>query len=68
MKFIAFIFLTVLNYKTLPTPVYICNSENAKKYHLKAKCKGLSTCQYKIITISLEKVKKQGKTLCNWEK
>lgn len=51
-----------------PDTVYLCNSGNAKKYHLNAKCRGLSNCQYKIIQSSLEKAKKDGKTLCGWEK
>ncbi|RQO72564.1 hypothetical protein DBR40_14740 [Pedobacter sp. KBW01] len=49
------------------TTVYICNSNSAKKYHLKSDCKGLSTCQHKILKTTLEKAKNDGKTLCGWE-
>lgn len=51
-----------------PKTVYVCNSDGAKKYHLKSDCRGLSNCQYKIIETTLDKAKKDGKTLCGWEK
>ena len=47
--------------------VYVCDSSNAKKYHLKEHCRGLSNCTYRTIKITLEKAKKEGKTLCGWE-
>lgn len=47
--------------------VYICNSKNAKKYHLKKNCRGLSACKADIKKLSLEKAKNIGKTLCGWE-
>ncbi|WP_316804721.1 hypothetical protein [Pedobacter nototheniae] len=50
------------------TDVYICNSGKAQKYHYKSNCKGLSSCGYKIVEITLENAKKDGKTLCGWEK
>ena len=50
------------------TTVYICNSGNAKKYHYTSSCRGLSNCTYKIIKVEIEKAKKDGKTLCGWEK
>jgi len=53
---------------TEPTSVYLCNSPGAKKYHLNANCRGLSNCSYKIIKVDIEKAKKDGKTLCGWEK
>lgn len=49
------------------TDVYICNNGNAKRYHNKSDCKGLKTCGYKIVKITLEKAKKDGMTLCKWE-
>lgn len=51
-----------------PNTVYTCNSPNARKYHLKENCRGLSGCQYHIIKTTLEKAQKENKTLCNWEK
>lgn len=51
-----------------PTDVYICNSPKAKKYHLSKTCRGLSNCSYQTVKITLEKAKKDGKTLCGWEK
>jgi len=53
---------------TDPSVVYICNSGNAKKYHLSPDCRGLSNCQHRVVKESLEKAKKEGKTLCKWEK
>ncbi|MBT2562538.1 hypothetical protein [Pedobacter sp. ISL-64] len=48
--------------------VYICNGPGAKKYHYTSNCRGLSNCTYKIIKEEIEKAKKDGKTLCGWEK
>jgi 5-bromo-4-chloroindolyl phosphate hydrolysis protein len=48
--------------------VYVCDSRNAKKYHYSSACRGLSNCSYRIVKITLEEAKKQGKTLCGWEK
>lgn len=53
--------------KASPT-IYLCDSPNAKKYHLKADCRGLSNCTYKIIKTSLEQAKREKKKLCGWEK
>jgi len=52
---------------TTPTIVYLCDSPGAKKYHLSAKCRGLINCSYKISKMTLEKAKKDGKTICKWE-
>lgn len=49
------------------TIVYICDSPNARKYHYKENCRGLSNCNYKIIETTLEKSEKANKTLCRWE-
>ncbi|MGF1922830.1 MAG: hypothetical protein ACQUHE_01525 [Bacteroidia bacterium] len=62
---LLFIFLN--NIGCASTTVYLCDSPNAKKYHYKEKCRGLGNCSYKIITTTLEKAKKSGKTLCGWE-
>lgn len=48
------------------TVAYICMG--AKKYHLNSNCRGLSSCQHKIIKMSLTEAQKSGKTLCRWEK
>jgi 5-bromo-4-chloroindolyl phosphate hydrolysis protein len=47
--------------------VYICKSNDAKKYHYKENCRGLSSCQYKVVKVTLTEAKSQGKTLCGWE-
>jgi len=50
------------------TTVYICNSPGAKKYHYNSNCRGLGNCTYRVVSIEIEKAKKEGKTLCGWEK
>lgn len=65
--FLIILFFLTKTTCTKSTTVYICNSSGAKKYHLKENCKGLSTCQHKILKITLEKAKADGKTLCGWE-
>ena len=52
---------------TAPTIVYVCNSEGGKKFHYSSTCRGLKTCQHKIVQTTLEKAKKDGKTVCKWE-
>lgn len=47
--------------------VYVCDSQNATRYHYKANCRGLSNCKHVIIHISFKDAKKRGKTLCKWE-
>ncbi|HVI46207.1 MAG TPA: hypothetical protein VM802_15130 [Chitinophaga sp.] len=49
------------------TTVYICDNKNVRKYHYRADCRGLSNCQYKIISTTLEKAIRSKKTLCHWE-
>ena len=63
--------LTLLLFGTVrctPTTVYICDSPNATRYHLTAKCRGLSNCSHRIITVTIEKAKSMHLTLCKWER
>lgn len=61
--------LIIINiFNTTAINVYVCGSGKSEKYHLKENCRGLSNCQYKIVKTTLEKVKKDKKTLCKWEK
>jgi 5-bromo-4-chloroindolyl phosphate hydrolysis protein len=48
--------------------VYVCDSRNAVRYHLKEDCRGLSNCTYRVLKVSLEEAKREGKTLCKWER
>jgi len=48
------------------TAAYICTG--AKKYHLNSNCRGLSSCQHKILKMSVAEAQRSGKTLCRWEK
>jgi len=51
-----------------PTIVYVCDSPNATRYHLKQNCRGLSNCSHRIIKMTLEEAVKSHKTLCKWER
>ncbi len=64
---LPFLFLIIATCKETTT-VYLCDSDGGKKYHLRTSCRGLSNCQHKLISVTLEKAKKQGKALCGWEK
>jgi len=70
MKTLSLTIILLINLacKEAPKEVYICNSGKTTKYHLKASCRGLSNCQYKIVKATMEKVKQEKKTLCGWEK
>jgi len=48
--------------------VYICNSTNARKYHINENCRGLKACKHDIVKKSLKNAKALGLTLCGWEK
>lgn len=64
--FLLLFFLFV--HHTGKTTVYLCDSSSAKKYHLNKNCKGLSSCQHRVTTLTLELAQKKGRTLCGWEK
>lgn len=69
MKILSLLIFFVINITCKEsTTVYICNSPGAKKYHYTFGCRGLSNCTYKIVKVDIEKAKKDGKTLCGWEK
>ena len=68
MKMLFLMIAAILLYNAPEVKVYICNSPNATKYHKKASCRGLSSCQFKLVQISLDKAKKEKKVLCAWEK
>jgi len=67
LSLLIFFFANMITCKE-NTAVYICNSPGAKKYHNTSDCRGLSNCTYKIVKVDIEKAKKDGKTLCGWEK
>jgi len=48
--------------------VYYCDSPNAKIYHLKNDCHGLSRCTHRIVDITLNEAKKKKLELCKFEK
>ncbi|MFC4144022.1 hypothetical protein [Pedobacter mendelii] len=62
------LFIITIKYSLAPKEVYICNNGNTKKYHYTSNCRGLSNCSYKIVKSTIDKAKKDGKTLCGWEK
>lgn len=49
------------------TNVYICNSQNGKKYHFTKSCRGLNACKSAIKKMTITEAKEIGKTLCGWE-
>ncbi|PTQ92415.1 hypothetical protein C8P68_11215 [Mucilaginibacter yixingensis] len=61
------LFLLINSACTESTPVYICSSPHATRYHFRENCPGLSNCTYRKVKITLAEAKKQGKTLCHWE-
>jgi hypothetical protein len=69
MKKVLLLLLLVINIScTDSITVYVCNSRNARQYHYKPDCRGLSNCTYRVVKTTIGKAKKQGKTLCSWEK
>ena len=69
MKIILLLVLFSFNQikSTKTTTVYICSSNNAKKYHQNPNCRGLSNCQFKVVKMTLAAVRSKGMTLCKWE-
>lgn len=69
MKKVILIIVVLIfsSFKGTEKNVYICNSENATKYHLSETCRGLNACKHKIIAITESKAKADGLTLCKWE-
>jgi len=67
MKSLFILLILITTFYKSPSNVYICGSGKVDKYHLKENCRGLSNCQYKVVKTTLEKVKKDKKTLCKWE-
>jgi len=49
------------------TPVYVCNSGHAKRYHYRPDCRGLSNCTYTIKQMTRDEACQAGKTLCKFE-
>lgn len=68
MKSFLLALLLFNSVRCAPTTVYICDSPNAIRYHLAAKCRGLSNCSHRIVAVPLEKAKGMHLTLCKWER
>lgn len=67
---LALIFLTTGGtylYRQSST-VYICNGGTGKRYHLNSMCPSLKNCGNNAVSTTLSEAKKNGKTLCGWEK
>ena len=48
--------------------VYICDSANSKKHHLKSNCKGMEKYESDVVKITQEEAVEKGKTeLCGYE-
>lgn len=69
MKTFLLLLLLMTNTTLVPTTtVYVCSGAKGKKYHLRADCRGLSSCQHKVGKMTLAEAQKRGYTLCGWEK
>jgi 5-bromo-4-chloroindolyl phosphate hydrolysis protein len=68
MKPVLLLLLLLANARCAVQTVYVCDSSNAVRYHLKENCRGLRNCSYRVLKITLEEAKREGKTLCKWEK
>jgi hypothetical protein len=70
MKALLFIALLVNGFQCSHNTitVYICESQNAKRYHYKQSCPGLGNCRHRIIKTTLDRAKEDGKTCCGWER
>lgn len=44
--------------------VYICVSENSKRYHCNRNCRGLNNCEHTIREVTVSKAKSLGRTPC----
>jgi len=64
---LAFPWVLLMPLPPPPGSVYICDSQGAKRYHLRKNCNGLRNCKHGIIHISLDSAKKTGRTLCHLE-
>ena len=69
MKKLIFIFAiySIFSFKNDDTTVYLCDSPNAKKYHLSETCRGLNACKHLIIKTTQSKARNIGLALCGWE-
>jgi hypothetical protein len=69
MKTFLLLLLLFINTPRVPTTtVYVCSGAKGKKYHLRADCRGLRSCQHRLIKMTLAEAQKRGLTLCGWEK
>jgi len=68
MKPVLLLLLLLTNPGCADQTVYVCDSRNALRYHLKDNCRGLRNCTYRVLKITLDEAKREGKTLCKWEK
>ncbi|MGL3001366.1 hypothetical protein [Flavobacterium sp. RSSB_23] len=68
MKTIAILYcISLLSSTFMTTQVYICGPKGAKKYHLTASCRGLSSCKDATVKVSLSQAENFGLSLCGWE-
>lgn len=47
--------------------VYVCNSASVTRYHLNRDCRGLKSCQHKIVEVAESQARDKGLQLCGWE-
>ena len=67
---LSFFFLLFSSFNfpsTGETKVHICMGKGSKRYHYDKHCRGLSRCSTPLKTVTLEKARAMGRTLCGWE-
>lgn len=59
--------ITLFSFNSVVDYVYICDSKTAKKYHYDKNCRGIKSCKFKIVKITLSEAEEKNKTLCGFE-
>ncbi|MCH5718542.1 hypothetical protein [Niabella hibiscisoli] len=67
MKTVFFVLLVISIKSCKTNTVFVCGSQSGKRYHLTDQCRGLSNCNYHILSTTLDSAIISGKTLCKWE-
>lgn len=62
--FLMLSFTNTILYSIAEDIVFICNSENAYRYHNDKECRGLNRCTHEIVGISEVCAKKLKRTRC----
>lgn len=67
VKIIALLGVVVVLMGSSISKVYVCDSPNAAKYHLKEDCKGLAKCTHKVVKMTVKEAQGLKLELCGYE-